>query len=50
MSSAPPPAALPAGGKDVLAVEAQELRAIEAAVRGRLGPIGYPEVMTPVQD
>ena len=48
MSSGPPPAALPAGGKDVLAVEAQELRAIEAAVRGRFGAFGYREVMTPV--
>ena len=48
MSSAPPPAALPAGGKDVLAVEAQELRAIEGALRGRFGAFGYREVMTPV--
>jgi ATP phosphoribosyltransferase regulatory subunit len=48
VSSAPPPAALPSGGKDVLAVEAQELRAIEAAVRGRFGAFGYREVMTPV--
>jgi ATP phosphoribosyltransferase regulatory subunit len=43
-----PPGALPAGGKDVLAVEAQELRAVEAAVRERFTRYGYREVMTPV--
>ena len=43
-----PPGALPAGGKDVLAVEAQELRAVEAALRERFGRYGYREVMTPV--
>jgi ATP phosphoribosyltransferase regulatory subunit len=42
------PAALPAGGKDVLAVEAQELRAVEAALRERFARFGYREVMTPV--
>ena len=42
------PAALPAGGKDVLAVEAQELRAVEAALRERFTRYGYREVMTPV--
>ena len=43
-----PAAALPSGGKDVLAVEAQELRAIEAALRARFAAFGYREVMTPV--
>ena len=43
-----PPAALPAGGKDVLAVEAGELRAVEAALRERFARYGYREVMTPV--
>ena len=46
MSDAPP-GALPAGGKDVLAVEAQELRAVEAALRDRFTRYGYREVMTP---
>lgn len=44
----PPPAALPAGAKDALPVEAQELRAVEAALRGRFAAYGYREVMTPV--
>ncbi|HEX2502542.1 MAG TPA: ATP phosphoribosyltransferase regulatory subunit [Miltoncostaeaceae bacterium] len=43
-----PPAALPAGAKDVLAVEAQELREVEAALRERFTRYGYREVMTPV--
>src|SRR4029450_6238348 len=43
-----PPGALPAGGKDVLAVEAQELRAVEGALRGRFTRYGYREVMPPV--
>jgi ATP phosphoribosyltransferase regulatory subunit len=43
-----PPAALPAGSKDVLAVEARELRAVEGALRGRFAAYGYREVMTPV--
>lgn len=43
-----PPAALPAGSRDVLPVEAAELRAIEAALRGRFAAFGYREVMTPV--
>lgn len=43
-----PAAALPSGGKDVLAVEAQELRGVEAALRGRFESFGYREVMTPV--
>ena len=37
-----PPGALPAGGKDVLAVEAQELRAVEAALRERFGALRLP--------
>jgi len=41
-------AALPSGGKDVLAVEAQELRGVEAALRARFVAFGYREVMTPV--
>ena len=41
-------AALPSGGKDVLAVEAEELRGIEAALRARFEAFGYREVMTPV--
>ncbi len=41
-------AALPSGGKDVLAVEARELRGVEAALRGRFQAFGYREVMTPV--
>ena len=43
-----PPAALPSGSKDVLPVEAGELREVEAAVRGRFATFGYREVMTPV--
>ena len=42
------PAALPSGAKDVLAVEAQELRGVEAALRERFQAFGYREVMTPV--
>ena len=45
---APAAAALPSGGKDVLAVEAQELRGVEAALRERFERYGYREVMTPV--
>lgn len=45
---AAPPAPLPAGSKDVLPVEAQELRAVEASLRGRFAAYGYREVMTPV--
>lgn len=41
-------AAIPSGGKDVLAVEARELRGVEAALRGRFEAFGYREVMTPV--
>lgn len=41
-------AALPSGGKDVLAVEARELRGVEAALRARFDAYGYREVMTPV--
>jgi ATP phosphoribosyltransferase regulatory subunit len=48
VTEAPPPAALPAGSKDVLAVEARELRAIEGAVRACFERFGYREVMTPV--
>lgn len=44
----PPAAALPAGSKDVLPVEAAELRAVESAVRERFAAYGYREVMTPV--
>ncbi|MGD9694957.1 MAG: ATP phosphoribosyltransferase regulatory subunit [Thermoleophilia bacterium] len=43
-----PPAALPAGAKDVLAVEAHELRAVEGALGERFRRFGYREVMTPV--
>ncbi len=42
------PAALPAGSRDVLPVEARELRSVEAALRGRFAAYGYREVMTPV--
>ena len=42
------PAALPAGSRDVLPVEARELRAVEGALRGRFAAYGYREVMTPV--
>jgi ATP phosphoribosyltransferase regulatory subunit len=42
------PAALPAGSRDVLPVEARELRSVEAALRGRFESSGYREVMTPV--
>lgn len=45
---APAPAALPAGAKDVLAVEAAELREVESALRAAFGAFGYREVMTPV--
>lgn len=45
---APAPAALPAGAKDVLSVEAAELRQVEAALRDAFGAFGYREVMTPV--
>jgi ATP phosphoribosyltransferase regulatory subunit len=46
-SPAEPPA-LPAGSRDVLPVEASELREIEAALRDRFLAWGYREVMTPV--
>ena len=48
--SAPPsaPAALPAGVRDVLPVEAEELRAVEGSLRQRFALHGYREVMTPV--
>ena len=45
---APAPAAMPAGAKDVLAVEAAELRQVETALRAAFGAFGYREVMTPV--
>lgn len=45
---APAPGALPAGAKDVLSVEAAELRAVEAALRRAFAAFGYREVMTPV--
>jgi ATP phosphoribosyltransferase regulatory subunit len=48
VTEAVPPAALPAGSKDVLAVEARELRAIEGSLRTCFGRFGYREVMTPV--
>ena len=41
-------AALPSGGRDVLAVEARELRGVEAALRESFARYGYREVMTPV--
>lgn len=40
-------ATIPAGAKDVLAVEARELRAIEAAWRACVAAWGYREVETP---
>ena len=43
-----PPGGAPRRRKDVLAVEAQELRAVEAALRERFTRYGYREVMTPV--
>jgi len=42
------PATVPVGAKDVLPVEAQELRAIERAWRSCVEGCGYREVMTPV--
>ncbi len=45
---APAPGALPAGAKDVLSVEAAELRTVEAALRRAFEAFGYREVMTPV--
>jgi ATP phosphoribosyltransferase regulatory subunit len=45
---APEPALLPAGAKDVLPVEAFELREIEARLRSAWRAFGYREVMTPV--
>src|SRR2546427_6265881 len=38
---------LPAGARDVLPVEAAELRAIEAALTATFAAYGYREVMTP---
>jgi len=45
---APPPAALPEGSRDVLAVEAGELTIIERALSGVFERFGYREVRTPV--
>lgn len=42
------PGALPAGAKDVLSVEAAELRLVEGALRRAFEAFGYREVMTPV--
>ncbi|WP_217912848.1 ATP phosphoribosyltransferase regulatory subunit [Miltoncostaea marina] len=41
-------ATLPAGAKDVLPVEAQELGEVERALRGAFAAFGYREVRTPV--
>jgi ATP phosphoribosyltransferase regulatory subunit len=41
-------AALPAGSRDVLSAEAEDLRAIERALRERFAAWGYREVITPV--
>lgn len=48
LATGTPPAALPAGVRDVLPVEAGELRRIETAVRAPFVLRGYREVMTPV--
>jgi ATP phosphoribosyltransferase regulatory subunit len=45
---APPPAALPEGSRDVLAVEAGELTILERALSGVFDRFGYREVRTPV--
>lgn len=47
-AGAMPAAALPAGVRDALPVEAEELRQIERALRGRFAAYGYREVRTPV--
>lgn len=49
-TDAPPPAAgaLPSGARDVLPVEAAELRAVENALRDVFARYGYREVRTPV--
>jgi len=44
----PAPATLPAGAKDVLPVEAEELRELEGRIRAVAAAFGYREVMTPV--
>jgi ATP phosphoribosyltransferase regulatory subunit len=44
----PAPATLPAGAKDVLPVEAEELRDLEGRIRAVSAGFGYREVMTPV--
>jgi ATP phosphoribosyltransferase regulatory subunit len=44
----PPSGALPSGARDVLPVEAAELRAVENALRGTFARYGYREVRTPV--
>ncbi len=46
--AAAPPAALPEGSRDVLAVEAGELTVIERALSGVFDRFGYREVRTPV--
>jgi ATP phosphoribosyltransferase regulatory subunit len=44
----PPVGALPSGARDVLPVEAAELRAVENALRATFSRYGYREVRTPV--
>jgi ATP phosphoribosyltransferase regulatory subunit len=44
----PPAGALPSGARDVLPIEAAELRAVENALRGSFARYGYREVRTPV--
>jgi len=44
----PPVGALPSGARDVLPVEAAELRAVENALRSTFARYGYREIRTPV--
>ena len=46
--ASPPAGALPSGARDVLPVEAAELRAVENALRATFARFGYREVRTPV--
>lgn len=46
-AAGPAPAGIPAGAKDILAVEAGELRAIEERWRAHVARAGYREVVTP---
>lgn len=47
-ASAPAVGVLPSGARDVLPIEAAELRAVENALRSTFGRYGYREVRTPV--